>query len=1101
MPLNDETPAQTMLRIQAQLRGAVSPLSSIAPSPFDPDAYFGAPPQQNFATGGRAVVGHDNAAGLDVSLEEHKGEMRHRAHSGDSKMAADYGYITHSPLDADHMKTDAYVGPHKDSNKVFVINQKHPHTGRFNEHKVMLGYKNRSDAVRDYVHSFNDGLGHKRVQSIVEMDKSQLRDWLKKGPHTRPVHLAEGGDPEKAVVEQAAVVSDEAPPLTIRRRAPEPAPEGAVEVRGPQPKKVVPQEVVDYFLEQEARKAAERPSTPFQFAKSITGPEDLPEVKEAQRIKPRDELLAKMSPYQTQMMDQFGLELPEEASSIGVDDQGSYPIDAEGNRLKWERMNPAKWAFMQAGNIMGGVASPVKGAGMVLGAGPVRRGGKSLEEVVASMSKMDPEEVAAIREAHAGRGLEFPEEAGLDRLRMNLQREQKAEATGADMPGMPANDRLVIRGPEGKPDFVTGKITPEDWVNRAESMMSPAEIKEAANWYKTIRNEFLKYTNGDQEKADKYMRAWLVTQQNVDVGGAMNNVLLQREQFARGVPAEQMKAAGMPNPTGAARSVLQDEPIAQGVGQKIADFVDAAEGKDVRSWMANHPEGGAPFVVDVHTARDTGLVDEKLLNHLRRRGYNEEDLQKAVVDMKGTPSGPQYENRAHWGRNTLTDHLNEIKWQGRSDWTPSEVQAVGWMGMTRLTADKAEDVVSGIERNVRRVSFEIAPGEGSPWEKMFGAEFSALPLQEQQRITQVVAEPAMEAASKISGIDLTNLVHGTGGWNMYQNPAAVGQALATKQGSEIAANALGYLLQQTEVWSNSVKPMTKNPKAFAVDFMQESKGGNNYLASNEGIKDFWEQVQKMDPTAGSKKPLFVGYQPIVSADGRPGIRVLIDRGGVKTQSDLEAAIKGPMSKMLEDFPTDISIRGHEAELTKARNDWKGQSDGQGYLARLEQLLGRNPAAELDPVRGQLEEIFKRELDSLKRPQRKAEGGKVNFAKGGSVGGLIHETAMHADGVPVRQLAYMVRVASGMNVPQERAVHFAQQILDHDEAGLNERFQKYGNAKRTLTRLNAMLTGKKHKFGSGMEESKRKAHEVLATDVGHPVVRKSMQHMLKMMGAS
>lgn len=622
--------------------------------------------------------------------------------------------------------------------------------------------------------------------------------------------------------------------------------------------------------------------------------------------------------------------------------------------------------------------------------------GKNIEKVVAELSKSTPEEVSAAREANKGRGLEFPAEEGLDRLRMNLQRAKKAKEKGVELPGGPANERMVIRAPEGKPDFVIGKLTPEDWINRAESMMSPTEIKEAADWYKTIRGEFLKYTDGDVPKADQYMRAWLVAQQNVDVAGAMNNVLLQREQFGRGVPIEQMRAAGMPNPTEAARAVIGGSQIEGGVGQKIADFVDAAEGKNVRSWMANHPEGGSPFVVDVHTARDTGLVDETLLNHLRRLGYNEEDIAKARVDLQGTPSATQYENRASWGRNELVDHLNEIKWQGKDDWTPAEAQAVGWMGMTRLTADKAEDVVSGIERNVRRISFEIAPGEGSPWASQFGEQFGALPLPEQQRITQVIAEPAMSAASKLSGIDLTNLVHGTGGWNMYQNPAAVGQALATREGSEIAANTLGYLLQQTEVWSNSVKPMTKNPKSFAVDFVQEGKGGNNYLATNEGLREFWEKVQQNDPSAGSKNPLFVGYQPIKTADGRPGIRVLIDRGGVKTQNALEEAINGPLTKMLEDYPTDISIRGHEAEINKARNDWTGDKDGKGYLARLEQLLGRNPAADLDPIRGQLEEIFKRELQGGAQKGGKAKGGSVGYASGGSVSGHVPTEKMKVD---------------------------------------------------------------------------------------------------------
>jgi hypothetical protein len=56
----------------------------------------------------------------------------------------------------------------------------------------MLGYKDRSHAVRDYTHSFSDGLGHKRIQSIVEMNSHQLKDWLKKS-HNKPVHKAAGG--------------------------------------------------------------------------------------------------------------------------------------------------------------------------------------------------------------------------------------------------------------------------------------------------------------------------------------------------------------------------------------------------------------------------------------------------------------------------------------------------------------------------------------------------------------------------------------------------------------------------------------------------------------------------------------------------------------------------------------------------------------------------------------------------------------------------------------------------------------------------------------------------------------------------------------------
>jgi hypothetical protein len=161
-------------------------------NPTNRSANVGGSYTANFSDGGRALVGHTTAAGEPVSLEEHKGQIRHRQDSGNSRMAADYGYIDNSRKDHDGMKTDAFVGPHRDSKRVFVVNQQHPRTGKFNEHKVLLGYKDRAHALRDYVHSFSDGLGHKRIQSVVEMGTHELKDWLQK-PHTAPLRKAKGG--------------------------------------------------------------------------------------------------------------------------------------------------------------------------------------------------------------------------------------------------------------------------------------------------------------------------------------------------------------------------------------------------------------------------------------------------------------------------------------------------------------------------------------------------------------------------------------------------------------------------------------------------------------------------------------------------------------------------------------------------------------------------------------------------------------------------------------------------------------------------------------------------------------------------------------------
>jgi uncharacterized protein YidB (DUF937 family) len=608
-----------------------------------------------------------------------------------------------------------------------------------------------------------------------------------------------------------------------------------------------------------------------------------------------------------------------------------------------------------ASYIMGG-SVPLAGGEVAFGAGAIRRGKQPVAPV---------EPVPAAAEMDLG-GLSFPAEEAADRLRMKLAREAKAIQKGTELPGRPANDRQVIQAPEGPqldrggaplPDFVTGNITPQDWVARHEYLMSPDQIGSAAKWYKEIYGNFLQQTKGDETLAKQYMRAWLVAQQNVDVTGAMGNALLQREQIRRGVPEEQMTAAGMPNPTIAARRVMQDRPIEGGVGQKISDFVDAAEGKQVRSWMGNDPAGGSPFVVDVHTARDTGMVDQELINHLRRRGYDEMSLQKLSTDLGASPTATQYENRANFGRE-ITDHLNSIGWQGRKDWTPEQAQAVGWMGMTRLTANQADNVATGLQGQMRHLSMEVAPGEGSPWATKFGERFSALPAEHQYELTHKLTQNAIDRVKEISGVDIRDIVHATGGWQQFQNPSTVAQAFASKQGAEIAANALGHLLQQTEVWANKVKPRTANPKGFAVDFIAD---GKHTFDTDAGLRDFWAKITAADPTGH-----FQGYQPIKTADGRIGIRALVDRGGAKTAKDLENAVDNQLKEVLKDIPGGIEAKFHEAEITKARNDWTKDKDGAAYKQRLVDLLGRDPTADLGRHGSELEKEFAKALDAIER---------------------------------------------------------------------------------------------------------------------------------------
>ena len=573
-------------------------------------------------------------------------------------------------------------------------------------------------------------------------------------------------------------------------------------------------------------------------------------------------------------------------------------------------------------------------------------------------------------------GLVFSTKDIETRLRLKQQRNE-ALAKGKTLPGEPKNDRIVIPAQEGSnlPDFVVGKLTVDDWKNRIESLLKPEQIDEYSRWYSEIKDTFMKYTGGDEQKVDRYMRAWLVANQNTSVDSAMANALSQAEQFARNIPENEMISGGLPNPTEAARRALKNEPITSGVGAKIADFVDSAENKGTRAFYGNDAQAGQPFVVDIHTARDTGLVDPILLNHLERLGYKV-DKDAVKVDFKEGPTDTQYENRADFGR-MLTQSLNDTAWQGRNDWKPHEVQAIGWMAMTRLTADAADNTTSALERNFRRITMELAPGEGSPWAKKFGEKFAALPVERQYQVTQNVTNRAVDMARSITGVDLRGLVHGTGGWENFQNPSAVAQTLATRHGAEYTANVLGYLLQQTEVWVNSVKGTTQNPKALAIDFIES---GSDNLSTNDGLRKFWEKVMAADPTG-----LFVGYHPIKTTDGEVGIRVLIDKGGAARMQSVKDALAdgGQINIMVTELDFTVRARGYEAELVKARNDWKESKDGQAYLGRLADLSRGRAPTNFDSLRKELENLFEQELAGGQATSR-GKAGNANSAKPGKV---------------------------------------------------------------------------------------------------------------------
>lgn len=140
---------------------------------------------------------HTVVHGLPVTIENLRGSKR----SGVGKdgkpwsvrMPAHYGYFKNSEgADGDHV--DCYLGPAPKSKSVTVIDQKDADTGKFDEHKAMLCFSGKKQAIEIYKRGFSDGRGADRIHAAHEMDINQFKDWLKNEDTTKRIaRRASGG--------------------------------------------------------------------------------------------------------------------------------------------------------------------------------------------------------------------------------------------------------------------------------------------------------------------------------------------------------------------------------------------------------------------------------------------------------------------------------------------------------------------------------------------------------------------------------------------------------------------------------------------------------------------------------------------------------------------------------------------------------------------------------------------------------------------------------------------------------------------------------------------------------------------------------------------
>ena len=131
---------------------------------------------------------HIRLHGLDISVENPKGSIRRgtdaNGNAWESKLPAHYGYIRKTEGADAPDQVDVFIGPHEESLIVYVIDQIDYDSGKFDEHKVILGCRSMAEAERIYLSAFSDG--KPRIGAISPMSIEDFKGWLKDGIMSKP---------------------------------------------------------------------------------------------------------------------------------------------------------------------------------------------------------------------------------------------------------------------------------------------------------------------------------------------------------------------------------------------------------------------------------------------------------------------------------------------------------------------------------------------------------------------------------------------------------------------------------------------------------------------------------------------------------------------------------------------------------------------------------------------------------------------------------------------------------------------------------------------------------------------------------------------------
>jgi hypothetical protein len=128
--------------------------------------------------------------GLDITIETEAGGERTGISADGTPWSTTlqhpYGYFKGTE-GRDGDQVDLYIGPHPESQRVFVFDQIDPDNQKFDEHKLVIGANDEAEAVAIYDQGFSDGSAMHRRGAITEMSVPELKAWLDSGNTKKPL--------------------------------------------------------------------------------------------------------------------------------------------------------------------------------------------------------------------------------------------------------------------------------------------------------------------------------------------------------------------------------------------------------------------------------------------------------------------------------------------------------------------------------------------------------------------------------------------------------------------------------------------------------------------------------------------------------------------------------------------------------------------------------------------------------------------------------------------------------------------------------------------------------------------------------------------------